>query len=86
MTIGDFAFLGIPGEVFTEIGNMIREASPYEHLMLCGISNVMSTYFPGSTAQRAGGYEVVTSNIGLGSDKIIQEGTRELLLEIKETK
>ncbi|MBE6534916.1 MAG: hypothetical protein E7678_08155, partial [Ruminococcaceae bacterium] len=40
MTIGDFAFLGIPGEVFTEIGNMIREASPYEHLMLCGISNV----------------------------------------------
>jgi len=86
MAIGDFAFLGIPGEVFTEIGNMIREASPYEHLMLCGISNVMSTYFPGSTAQRAGGYEVVTSNIGLGSDKIIQEGTRELLLEIKETK
>lgn len=83
MAIGDFAFLGIPGEVFTEIGNMIREASPYEHLMLCGITNVMSTYFPGSTAQRAGGYEVVTSNIGLGSDAIMAKGSRELLLEVK---
>lgn len=83
MSIGDFAFLGIPGEVFTEIGNMIREASPYEHLMLCGITNVMSTYFPGSTAQRAGGYEVVTSNIGFGADRIIQNGTRVLLAEIK---
>ena len=83
ITAGDFAFLGIPGEVFTEIGNMIREASPYEHLMLCGITNVKSTYFPGSTAQRAGGYEVVTSNIGLGSDAIMAEGARELLLELK---
>ena len=34
MVIGELAFLGIPGEVFSEIGDRLREASPFEHLVL----------------------------------------------------
>ncbi len=83
ITVGDFAFLAIPGEVFTEIGNMMREASPYEHIMLCGLSNTMTTYFPSTTAYSEGGYEVVNSKIGPGTDAVMAKGARELLLEMK---
>ena len=82
ITVGEFAFLGLPGEVFTEIGDRIREASPYEHLMLCGISNVTSTYFPGTRAHGEGGYEVATTKIGPGADVIMARDARLLLLEI----
>ena len=83
MVIGELAFLGIPGEVFSEIGDRIREASPFEHLVLCGITNVMSTYFPSATAHSEGGYEVATSNLGAGAEAVMAEKSRELFLELK---
>jgi len=83
MVLGELAFLGIPGEVFTDIGNRIREACPYEHLVLCGITNVMSTYFPSAAAHSEGGYEVATSNLGAGAEAVMAEKSRELFLELK---
>ena len=84
ISVGDFAFVGLPGEPFTEIGNRIFASSPFEETMLCVLTNSMSTYFPTSEALRIGGYEAVTSNVGIGSDDVIVNGTKELLTELKD--
>ena len=81
--VGEFAFVGLPGEIFTEIGNRICEVSPFSETVLCVLTNSMSTYFPTSEALRLGGYEAVTSNVGIGTDDAIVNGTSELLHRIK---
>ena len=83
MAFGDFAFIGTPGELFTELGARIFAESPYKHTMLCGITNVRSTYFLTDKALLEGGYEAVTSNIGVGSEGIMVEGAKELLCSLK---
>ena len=83
IVLGELAFLGIPGEVFSKIGDRIREASPFKHLILCGITNSMSTYFPSDAAHSEGGYEVVTSNLGVGTEAVMAEKSRELLIELQ---
>jgi len=83
ISLGNFAFIGTPGELFCELGNRIVDASPFEYTMLCAITNVRSTYFLTSKALREGGYEAVTSNIGIGADDIMVEGSRELLERVK---
>ena len=83
MVIGELAFLGIPGEVFSEIGDRLREASPFEHLVLCGLTNAASTYFPSDAAHSEGGYEVATSNLGVGTEAVMAEKSRELLIELQ---
>lgn len=83
LSVGDFVFVGLPGEPFTEIGNRICAASPFGETMLCVLTNSMSTYFPTSEALRLGGYEAVTSNVGIGTDDAIVDGTSELLHSVK---
>ena len=83
MVIGELAFIGIPGEVFSEIGDRLREASPFEHLVLCGLTNAASTYFPSDAAHSEGGYEVATSNLGVGTEAVMAEKSRELLIELQ---
>lgn len=81
--IGDLAFMGIPGEPFTEIANRIYEASPFETTVLCCLTNGGDSYFPTSRAYEEGGYEARTARLKKGADNIIVEGTIKLLNEIK---
>ena len=60
---GDFAFAGLPGEPFVEIGRRITKQSPFENTMVICLTNSMTVYFPTSDAMRDGGYEVVSSKI-----------------------
>lgn len=83
ITLGDFAFLGLPGELFTGLGDKIREVSPYDDLMLCAITNVRSTYFLTDKAHMEGGYEAVTSNVGVGAEAIMADGAKTLLEKMK---
>ena len=83
IAVGDFVFVGLPGEPFTEIGNRICSASPFAEIAICVLSNAMTTYFPTGEALRLGGYEAVTSNVGIGTDDTIVNGTSELLHRIK---
>ena len=83
ITLGDFAFLGLPGELFTGLGDKIRELSPYDDLMLCAITNVRSTYFLTDKAHMEGGYEAVTSNVGVGAEAVMADGAKTLLEKMK---
>ncbi|MBE7032740.1 MAG: hypothetical protein E7406_00745 [Ruminococcaceae bacterium] len=80
--IGDVAFVGIPGEPFTEIGVEIKKADGYKMIMPCGLTNDYAGYFPVKEAFDEGGYEARTSKYkGDVAEKII-EGGKAVLKEL----
>ncbi len=64
IVVGDAVFLGLPGEVFNEIGAAIKARSPFANTFLVGYANDDAGYFPTVDALKQGGYEVKTSMFG----------------------
>ena len=62
--VGDIVFLGMPGEVFTEIGLDLKKTSPFAHTLLIGYANDGAGYFPTVKSLDQGGYEVRVSMFG----------------------
>ena len=81
--IGDVAFVGIPGEPFTDIGKAIKATEGWSLIMPCALTNGHEGYFPTKSAYEEGGYEARSSRYKAGvSDKMIA-GAKELLGELK---
>ncbi|MBQ4543394.1 MAG: hypothetical protein IJA19_04405 [Clostridia bacterium] len=80
--IGDMVFAGIGGEAFTDIGNRIREDSPYENTVVCCLTNCTGGYIPTSVAYEEGGYEARSSKLAPGGDNIIVDGILDLIKEL----
>ena len=57
----DIAFVGIPGEPFSDIGRAIRESSPFETTICTCLTNASCGYFPVPSAYAEGGYEARSS-------------------------
>lgn len=57
ISLGDIAFVGLPGEPFTEIGRQIKEQSPFEMTLVCCNANGSEGYFPTDEALSEKGYE-----------------------------
>jgi len=62
LAIGDIAIVGLPGEVFVEIGANIVAASPFRHTFIVGYANRVVGYIPTRQAFAEGGYEVDTAH------------------------
>jgi len=56
--IGDLAQVGLPGEVFAEIGLSISDHSPFALTSVLGYTNGCHGYVPTGSAYALGGYEV----------------------------
>ena len=62
VAIGDgIAFMGIPGEPFTEIGRAIKAQAPFKMTFCTCLTNGSCGYFPVATAYDEGGYEARSS-------------------------
>ncbi len=73
--IGNVAMIGIPGEPFNGIGRALKEATGYDLVIPCCLTNGASGYFPMEDAYAEGGYEARSSNFKAGvAEKIISEG------------
>ena len=83
LKIGPVAFLGIPGEPFTEIGVRIKETEGWKQIMPVCLTNGSEGYFPSKEAYDAGGYESRSSKFRPGVSDRIVEGCKELLAELK---
>ncbi len=81
--IGNMAFVGIPGEQFSEIANRIYAGSPFETTILCCLTNGAGGYFPTSSAYDEGGYEARSCYLKKGADDIVVNGTIDLLNKLK---
>ncbi|MCK9411179.1 MAG: neutral/alkaline non-lysosomal ceramidase N-terminal domain-containing protein [Prolixibacteraceae bacterium] len=44
--IGDIAFVGLPGEMFSEFGIEIKKKSPFTYTLVMGLTNDNQKYFP----------------------------------------
>ena len=58
LKIGESAWVGVPGELFCQIGLDIKEQSPIAHTYIVGYANCYQGYFPTPIAYEEGGYEV----------------------------
>jgi hypothetical protein len=77
--VGDVALVGLGGEVFDEIGQAIKTASPFPQTFVLTHCNAAGGYLPTRSSYAEGGYEVQSSPFAPGADeKVIGEATRML--------
>ncbi len=81
--LGPVAFVGIPGEPFTEIGVRIKEAEGWNLILPCALVNGSMGYFPTKSAYDEGGYESKSSIFKVGVDDVIVNNSIELLNQLK---
>jgi len=62
IAMDDIALVGLPGEVFVEIGMNVAAASPFRHTFIVGYANRSVGYLPTRQAFDEGGYEVETAH------------------------
>lgn len=80
LRIGDEAALvGVPGELFSEIGLQIKRRSPLPNTMICGYSNGTLGYIPSRKAVQEGGYEIADAYKLYGFPACLHGDTEELL-------
>lgn len=58
LRIGDTALVGLPGEVFAEVGLELRQRSPFAHTVPVGLANDTIGYVAPDYQMDLGGYEV----------------------------
>lgn len=77
MLLGDIALVGVPGELFTKLGFLIKRLSPFRYTFIVGLANDWIGYIPDRRAYDLGGYQVWT-----GLHSYVERGTGEALVEI----
>ena len=87
IAIGDqLAWVGLPGEVFTELGMAIKTASPFRYTIVAELANGSPGYIANRKAYAEGAYEPVSARCGPGSGEMLVDAATRLLVEMKETR
>jgi hypothetical protein len=79
----DLAIVGLPGEIFAELGLDLRRRSPYRHTLVFGLSNEAIGYVPTRRAYAEGGYEPASSRLQPGSGEHLVELALDILGQLK---
>ena len=84
MALGDdVAVVGLPGEIFVELGLYIKANSPFKNTMIAELANGSVGYVPTRRAMAEGNYEPVSARIGVGAGEMLAETAVKLLKELK---
>ena len=79
----DAIVVGLPGEVFVELGLAIKQASPFRNTLVVELCNNDIGYVPTKKAFVEGSYEVVNSRVQSGGGEMLVEAAARLLKELK---
>jgi hypothetical protein len=79
----DTALVGLPGEVFVELGLAIKKASPFKNTFVIELCNECIAYVPTRKAFGEGSYEVVNSRVQSGGGEMLVEAAARLLKQLK---
>lgn len=83
ITLGDrLAWVGLPGEIFTELGMMIKLGSPFQYTIVASLANGSIGYVPDRKAYPQGAYEPVSARCAAGSGEMLVDAATRLLVEI----
>ena len=83
VTVGDLAIVGIPGELFVELGLAIKATPHFAQTFVAGYCNDLIGYIPTLAAYAEGGYEVDTARIAAGSGETIVDTARSALAAMR---
>ena len=83
LRIGDVAFVGFPGEPFTDIGRQTKTAEGWKLILPCCITNSYKGYFPTKDAYDEGGYEAGSTSYHSSVAASLVAGAKELLDDLK---
>jgi hypothetical protein len=76
------AVVGLPGEVFVDLGLAIKRASPFAHTFVVELSNDDPHYVPTIKAFAEGSYETVNSLVAPGGGEMMVEAAVSMLREL----
>lgn len=82
IAIGPVAFVGIPGELFVQLGLAIQQASPFPHTFIVELANDTIGYIPTRAAFEQGGYEPTSARMAPGGGELIVAQATELLQKL----
>lgn len=75
----DVAIIGLPGEVFVELGLAIKAASPFETTIILELTNRHIAYVPTEEAFDQGDYETINSRLAPGGGELMVEAAVRML-------
>jgi hypothetical protein len=82
VSLGDLAFVFIPGEPFVELGMEIKRRSPFKHTFVVESLSESLGYIPTRIAYEEGGYQpAVGTRLAPGGGELIVEKSLALLQE-----
>jgi neutral ceramidase len=79
----DVAVVGLPGEVFVDLGLAIKQASPFATTLVIELCQDAPGYIPTKKAFAEGSYETVNSRVAPGGGEMIAEAAIRLLKELR---
>jgi len=82
ISVGGVAFLGIPGEPFSEVGKQLKNDPNFTLVVPTALTNGSQGYFPTRDAYDEGGYEARGSRFKAGVAELIIEEGKKLLTEL----
>jgi hypothetical protein len=83
--IGPVALVGVPVELFVEIGCAIRDASPFSTTLVSGYWNGYRNYLPTDEERSRGGYEIDISPYRPGAATLLEAAAGRVLAQLAET-
>jgi len=87
ITLGKrLAWVGLPGEIFTELGMAIKNASPFEFTVIAELANGSLGYVPDRKAYPEGAYEPESTRCGAGSGEMMVDAATRLLVTLHTAK
>jgi hypothetical protein len=82
IALGDqLAWVGMPGEIFVELGQSVKLKSPFRQTVIAELANGSIGYVPNREAWPEGNYEVVSSRGAQGSGELLVDSALRQLRE-----
>lgn len=87
ITFGNqIAWVGLPGEIFVELGKAIKVLSPFPYTIIAELANGSIGYVPDRKAYPEGAYEVINTRCAPGGGERMVEAAVRLLIEAYNSK
>jgi hypothetical protein len=78
----DLAWVGLPGELFVELGLALKKRSPFPRTLVVSLANGSPGYIPDRRSYAEGNYEPESSRVLPGAGEEIVEAAVRLLAEV----
>jgi hypothetical protein len=76
---GEVAIVGLPGEIFVDLGKAVKAGSKYPTTIVVALANGSIGYVPDRQAYAEGAYEVISSRVAEGGGEKLVEAALRLL-------